>query len=66
MYDPYAGTGGHQPRGFDDFMGIYGKFTVLGSKCTAQFMYEAYDGPSLISAAGNLTQNRGTSDNVAR
>lgn len=64
MQDPYVGVGGHQPRGFDDFMAIYGKYTVLGSKCTAQFMYEAYDGPSLIAVAGNLTQNRGSSDNV--
>ncbi|WP_455403068.1 hypothetical protein, partial [Streptomyces bambusae] len=27
-------------------------------------MYEGYDGPSLKAAAGNLTQNRSSTDNV--
>lgn len=39
-------------------------FTVVGSSCTVQFMYEGYDGPSLKAAAGNLTQNRSSTDNV--
>lgn len=63
-YDPYVTGSGHQPRGFDQFMEAYDKFTVVGSRCTAQFMYEGYDGPSLIAMTGNLTQNKGSSDNV--
>lgn len=64
IYDPNVTGTGHQPRGFDEFMDIYQKFTVLGSTCTVQFMYEGYDGPSLKAAAGNLTQNRSSTDNV--
>lgn len=63
-YDPNVTSTGHQPRGFDQFMDVYQKFTVVGSQCTVQFMYEGYDGPSLKAAAGNLTQNRSTTDNV--
>lgn len=37
LYDPdYTGTG-HQPRGFDQYMLMYKKFVVLGSKITARF-----------------------------
>lgn len=64
IYDPNISGTGHQPRGFDQFMDVYQKFTVIGSKCTVQFMYEGYDGPSLKAAAGNLTQNRSSTDNV--
>ena len=35
IQDPYAGIGGHQPRGFDQFMAIYETFTVLASSCKA-------------------------------
>lgn len=31
-YDPEVAVGGHQPRGFDEWIGIYDHFTVLGSK----------------------------------
>lgn len=34
MYDPRVATGGHQPRGFDQFMALYDHFIVLGSKIT--------------------------------
>ena len=64
LYDPNLTGTGHQPRGFDQFMDVYKRFTVLGSTCTVQFMYEGYDGPSLAASAGNLTQNRGTTSNV--
>lgn len=64
LYDPNAEIGGHQPRGFDQFMDIYDTFTVLGSKISVSWMFEGYDGPSLVASAGNLTQNRSTSDNV--
>ena len=57
LYDPFIPLGGHQPRGFDDFMKIYDKFTVVGSSCTSQFMYEGYDGPSSVATTGNLVKS---------
>lgn len=39
-YDPYAGAGGQQPRGFDQYMALYRNFTVIGSKMFARFMYK--------------------------
>lgn len=56
LYDPEYATGGHQPRGFDELMNVYGSYTVIGSKCHAQFMYEGYMGPTVSGAAGNLLQ----------
>lgn len=64
VYDPNVTGVGHQPRGFDQFMDVYQKFTVVASQCTVQYMYEGYDGPSLKASAGNLTQNRSSTDNV--
>ena len=46
MFDPQVSIGGHQPRGFDDFMRLYQKFTVLGSSLSVNFVYEGYDGPA--------------------
>lgn len=37
LYDPEAGVGGHQPRGFDELISMYDHFVVLGSKITATF-----------------------------
>lgn len=31
LYDPNYGAGGHQPRGFDQFMAQYGEYTVHGA-----------------------------------
>ncbi|AXH77407.1 MAG: putative capsid protein [Circoviridae sp.] len=65
MFDPQVSLGGHQPRGFDEFMKAYDMFTVLGSKCSASFMYEGYNGPSLTSTLGNLTQSyQATTENI--
>jgi len=36
VFDPYAGIGGHQPLGFDQWMTFYDHFCVLGSKMTAR------------------------------
>ena len=47
LYDPDTTVGGHQPRGFDEFMAAYTTFTVQGSKASCSFMYEGYDGPSV-------------------
>lgn len=37
-FDPNVAIGGHQPYGFDQWMGFYNHFTVLGSKITCRFM----------------------------
>lgn len=56
LYDPEVSTGGHQPRGFDDFMNVYEEFTCTGSRCSANFMFAGYVGPSVSGSAGNLIQ----------
>lgn len=56
LFDPNYATGGHQPRGFDEFMSIYNEFTVLGSKVKVDFMYEGYLNPTTTGTAGNLIQ----------
>lgn len=38
LYDPsITHLTNHQPRGFDELMTFYNKYTVVGSKCTATF-----------------------------
>jgi len=51
MYDPDTATGGHQPRGFDQYTELYRKFTVKSSKISVTFSYEGYMG----AAAGDAT-----------
>lgn len=48
LTDPFVGGINHQPRGFDEFMEVYRTYTVLGSKISVNFMYQGYDGPSLL------------------
>nr|AGA18419.1 hypothetical protein [uncultured marine virus] len=50
MYDPEVSLGGHQPRGFDQAMALYGVFTVLGSKISVNWAYAGYDGPAALDA----------------
>ncbi|AXH76423.1 MAG: putative capsid protein [Circoviridae sp.] len=57
MYDPQVALGGHQPRGFDQYMDLYEKFTVLGSTISVNFVYEGYEGPTVETSTGFLTQN---------
>ena len=38
LYDPYLGVGGHQPRGFDQWMTIYDHYTCVSSKCTLRWI----------------------------
>ena len=59
MFDPEVTLGGHQPRGFDEFMNVYSTYTVTGAKVSVNFMYEGYDGPSTTATAGNLVKNSG-------
>lgn len=51
LFQPIASAPGKKPRGFEQFMTIYGDYTVLGCKATVRFMYEAYDGPSALTGA---------------
>lgn len=37
MYDPYAGAGGHQPHGYDQYGSFYKNWTVVGAKITVLF-----------------------------
>lgn len=60
MYDPDTATGGHQPRGFDEFTSTYLKYTVKGAKMSVVFTYEAYNGCVGTTATGNPTQVIGT------
>lgn len=43
MLDPTVAVGGHQPLGFDNYMGVYGRFQVL--KCKIKF--------TLVNASDN-------------
>lgn len=57
LFDPDGSVGGHQPRGFDEFMAIYKTFTVLRSKLNVNWGFKGYDGPTVDSSTGFLTQN---------
>jgi hypothetical protein len=41
MFDPTFAVGGHQPMGFDQYMAMYQKYTVLGSRITFDFVVQA-------------------------
>jgi len=49
-FDPLYNAGGHQPRGFDQYMALYKTFTVTSAKCKADFMHEYGDGPTQIAS----------------
>ena len=49
IFDPLYNAGGHQPRGFDQYMALYKTFTVTGCNVKANFMHEYNDGPSTIA-----------------
>ncbi len=37
-YDPFYPIGGHQPKGFDQWMAVYANYNVLGSKCSMRML----------------------------
>lgn len=39
IYDPYVAVGGHQPLGFDQWMGIYDQWVVNSSRIKVTFTY---------------------------
>jgi len=60
LFDPEAAVGGHQPRGFDEMMELYKRFTVTSSKIMVNWMYEGYDGPSTTDATNKYVQGKAT------
>lgn len=38
IYDPNSSVGGHQPLFHDQYANLYGRYTVLGSKCIVKCM----------------------------
>lgn len=36
LFDPYYPLGGHQPKGFDQWMAIYSHYNVIGAKITVK------------------------------
>lgn len=62
IYDPQYATGGHQPRGQDEFSDVYNDYCVTGCKLTATAMYQGYNGPvnysiSNVPPSGALLQS---------
>lgn len=40
-YDPDAAVGGHQPKGYDQWMSLYNKYTVVGAKYKFTFTWDS-------------------------
>lgn len=69
MYDPDITGGGHQPKGFDEWMTFYDHYTVVGSKITVQpAVFATVAAPSwwgiLISDDGLYASGRAVDDIV--
>lgn len=61
LFDPYYASGGHQPRGFDQFMEQYQMFTCTGAKIAVNWVYLGYDGPATTGpTVGALVKTTGT------
>jgi hypothetical protein len=61
MFDPYAGTGGAQPNGFDEYMALFKHFYVVGSKCTVYVLPQTSSSGGMISVTLRSDANSGTS-----
>ena len=57
LHDPQVAIGGHQPRGFDEFMEVYQKFTVKSSRISVTWSYEGYNGCSQYMNTGAPQQS---------
>jgi hypothetical protein len=60
MYDPYAGAGGAQPNGFDEYMALYKHFYVIGSKIRCLCMPQSSSQGGLLSVTIRADSNSGT------
>jgi len=58
MFDPEYSLGGHQPRGFDQYMALYNRFTVTSCKISVTFAYRGYPGapPGAVDGTGAPVQ----------
>jgi len=64
LYDPYLGTGGHQPSGFDTYMSMYGFYNV--TKTTARMSYfNDATGTSQPAAFGMIASTNGNAVTTA-
>ena len=64
MFDPEYSLGGEQPRGFDQYMELYEKFTVSSAKLSVTFAYRGYPGapPGAVDATGAPVQEVNAKD----
>lgn len=71
LYDPYIPVGGHQPRGFDEYMALYKTYTCIASKMNMTVHYLGGFGPVVAGTADNppliqTTNTIATSETAAR
>lgn len=59
MFDPDYNLGGLQPRGFDQYMELYEKFTVTSAKLSVTFTYNSYNGAPPGQGAVQQIQDTG-------
>lgn len=57
LFDPQQSLGGHQPRGFDQFMATYQKFTVKNARISVTWTYEGYVGCAETNNVGAPQQS---------
>jgi len=64
VFDPVKSLGGAQPRGFNEYMGIYKTFTVTASKIAVNFMYQGYTAPAVVAGGALLQRSEAAEGNV--
>lgn len=62
MYDPYAGVGGHQPRGFDQVMALYDHFLVTYATISVKFAQQTSTGNRVIVGVALMDNSSPASD----
>lgn len=73
LYDPEVAVGGHQPYGFDQMMGLFNHFTVLGAKLTVRcannnaipiFLFSTLRGDSSVATTTDALLERPQTQSV--